>query len=328
MAVNSLVIHAQPLGSIDTNKADQTLTEFCQAIQDRHNRVTLIKQLLHMTSAVQLHRGMSMSLLAGSRLFAGDIQLLQSELEKRLTIIETFVGQRENLLNDQAKQNLQQAWLTIRNDWHDDTLIDNFELQSHFIDQLIYMIDEIAQQVAKPLSPPLQNEQSKVTNAESNFKIIELLHFLSPQLIQLIELLAKIRGLATHSASLGRTDYVQDRKLRYLVQCAKENNERTRHQAKRLSNMWGSVMPCLNDIATAEMKVLFLFNTVEADILSGTKIDVESHHLFKIASEIIDIYFNVADKGWDLIRSQFDDDMEAWIRSGSSGSGSPTQSPS
>jgi len=110
-------------------------------------------------------------------------------------------------------------------------------------------------------------------------------------------------------------DYHQDRKLRYLVQCAKENNERSRHQAKRLSGLWGDQLPSLSDIATAEMKVLFLFNTVETDILSGNDMETESHQLFKLASEIIDTYFNVVDKGWDVIRAQVDRDVETKIRS-------------
>ncbi len=65
------------------------------------------------------------------------------------------------------------------------------------------------------------------------------------------------------------------------------------------------------------MKILFLFNTVEMDILSGNDIVVESHQLFKLASEIIDIYFQIIEDGWDVIRRQLDKDMESWIQTAS-----------
>lgn len=318
MSINSVVIHAQKQGSESLSDPQSEYEHFCQGIYQRHNIVTLVKQLHHMISAVQLHRGMSMSLLAGNTLFKSDIDRLQQELENRLTIIEVFVNQSEGLLSPSEKNKLQQAWLTIRHDWHDDTMLDNFELQSHFIEQLMAMIGNLAQRLAQPLP---RNEYTQTTETEktypSTFRTLELLNFLSPQFIQLVELLAKIRGLATHAASAGRIEYLQDRKLRYLVQCAKEHNERSRHQAKRLGNLWGNSMPSLNDIATSEMKVLFLFNTVETEILGGNEITMEGHQLFKLASEIIDTYFKILEDGWDLLRCQLDKDMEIWIRTAS-----------
>ena len=318
MSVNSMVIHAQKQGKASLNESQNEQQTFCKTIRQHHDIVTLVKQLHHMISAVQLHRGMSMSLLAGNSLFQADIDRLQSELENRLAIIEIFVQQSEGLLSEQDKEKLHQAWLTIRHDWHDDTLLDNFELQSHFIDQLIAMINGLAQRLIDPLPAHTAIQDSdKEKTYPSTFRVVELLNFLSPQFIQLIELLAKIRGLATHAASAGRVEYQQDRKLRYLVQCAKENNERSRHQAKRLNSLWMQELPSLNDIATSEMKVLFLFNTVEMDILSGNDIVMESHQLFKLASEVIDIYFKIIEDGWDIIRCQLDKDMETWVRTAS-----------
>ena len=318
MSVNSMFIHAQKQGNEAIDESKSEYVAFCQDIYHRHNVVTLIKQIHHMISAVQLHRGMSMSLLAGNTLFQADIERLQQELENRLAIIEVFVNQTEGILSSHDKEKLQQAWLTIRHDWHDDTLLDNFELQSHFIEQLMAMIGTLAQRLLEPLpnnGTGIEIEVEKVY--PSTFRTLELLNFLSPQFIQLIELLAKIRGLSTHAASAGRVEYMQDRKLRYLVQCAKEHNERSRHQAKRLGTLWGNQLSSLSDIATSEMKVLFLFNTVEMDILGGTEIAMESHQLFKLASEIIDTYFKILEDGWDVIRCQLDKDMEAWIRTAS-----------
>lgn len=286
---------------------------FCHEINRHHNIVTLIKQLHHMISVVQLHRGMSMSFLGGNTLFDSEIQRLQGQLEKRLLVLETFVAFVDDLVSGLDKRNLHQAWMTIRHDWEDDKLLDNFELHSHFIEQLLAMIGNLAIQLEQPLLFPLPAEQQEAPEYGSHptsFRLRELLNFISRQLPQMIEMLARMRGLASHAATVGQVEYVQDRKLRYLLQCAREQNEKLRHQSRRLGNIWDKQLPSLGDIASSEMKVLFLFGTVESDILGGQEIIMESHRLFKLATEIIDIYSGIAENGWDLVRRQLDNEME------------------
>ena len=84
MSVNSLVIRAQKQGN-DGIEPHTDHLDFCQVIYHRHNIITLVKQLHHMISAVQLHRGMSMSLLAGNNLFETDIDRLFTEQVRRDT---------------------------------------------------------------------------------------------------------------------------------------------------------------------------------------------------------------------------------------------------
>jgi len=302
----------------------------CEEINQRHNIITLIQQLHHMVGAVQLHRGMSMSLLGGNNLFETDIISLQRQLERRLGIIETYLEQSESLLPDRDKGNLQQAWLTIRHDWHDDEVLDNFELHSHFIEQLIAMTVGLASRLEAPLSTDgslmTKNTNGSKTNPDfleannypSAFRVIEMLNFISEQLPNMIEFLAKIRGLGSHAASIGKVEYLQDRRLRYFVQCAETQNEKLRHKAKRLNHIWKGAIPSLADITTMEMKVHFLFDTIKSDILSGHAIATEGHELFRNASEVINAYSKIVESGWDVIRRQLDSDMESWISNSTS----------
>ncbi|MGH1472544.1 MAG: lytic murein transglycosylase [Cellvibrionaceae bacterium] len=342
MSTKSSIIHA-PIKSKasndqshDTQASHQTSSEklICEEINQRHNIITLIQQLHHMISAVQLHRGMSMSLLGGNNVFENEIIQLQKQLERRLRIIETYLEQSKDLLIEQDRNNLHQAWLTIRHDWHDDEVLDNFELHSHFIEQLIAMIIGLTSQLESPLSideaqstdetqslsqnTDIDDQQNTHSYQDSSqyptaFRVIELLNFASEQLPNMIELLAKIRGLGSHAASAGKVEYLQDRRLRYLIQCAEAQNEKLRHKAKRLNTIWKGEIPTLNNIVTMEMKIHFLFNTIKTDILSGQTISMEGHELFKNASEIIDAYSKIIESGWDAVRRQLDSDMESWI---------------
>src|SRR5690606_19261770 len=122
------------------------------------------------------------------------------------------------------------------------------------------------------------------------FRQIELLHFATRQAPDMIEQVARIRGLATYAAAKKHCDYHHDRKLRYAISCARTANEKLRQQAARLEGIVGGEVHSLSMVKTYELKLMFLLNTVKMDILAGNTITAESRQLFGLATEIIDIY--------------------------------------
>lgn len=273
-----------------------------------------------MTKAVQRHRGMSMALLAGSNHFAGDFAVLQKQLERRLASLEVFAAQTGGLLGDRDKENLHSAWQTISADWQNDDVIDNFELHSHFVEQLQAMIVNLSRKLERPVSAAIAEAKDLDLPAEDAssypkmFKQIELLHFATRQAPEMVEQVARIRGLATYAAAKGECDYHHDRKLRYVISCARSSNEKLRHQADRLEGILGNSLSSLSLVKTYELKLMFLLNTVEMDILSGTTITTTSHQLFKLATEIIDVYLKVVDDSIELINRWHEQDLEVWLQ--------------
>lgn len=292
---------------------------FCRIYRQRQDALSLIKQLTQMTKAVQRHRGMSMALLAGSNLFKGDFSILQKQVERRLASLEVFAAQTDGLLEKRDKDNLHSAWHTIRVDWQDDDVIDNFELHSHFIEQLQAMVGHLARMVERPVSVVVA-EKSGIELPEEDggsypvmFKQIELLNFATRQVPEMVEQVARIRGLATYAAAKGHCDYHHDRKLRYSMTCARTANEKLRHQAERLEGILAGALGSLSLVKTYELKLMFLLNTVEVDILSGTTIATNSHQLFKLATEIIDVYLKVVDEAMDVMVRWHERDLESWL---------------
>ena len=87
-------------------------------------------------------------------------------------------------------------------------------------------------------------------------------------------------------------------------------HEKLRQQAERMAGILGNKLPSLSFIKTYELKLMFLLNTVEMDVLAGTAITSSSHQLFKLATEIIDVYLKVAEEGFDLIAKWHDQDSK------------------
>lgn len=315
-----MIEHARSIKAPKSNLDVKHFELFCATYRQRQDALSLIKQLNQMAKAVQRHRGMSMALLAGSSVFRGDFDILQHQLERRLISLEVFAAQTGGVLAPRDKENLHSAWHTIRVDWQDDDVIDNFELHSHFIEQLQAMISNLARAMERPVSVVVAEQVGiELPSEDENghpkmFKQIELLNFATRQVPVMVEEVARIRGLATYAAAKGECDYHHDRKLRYAISCARAFNEKLRHQAERLESILGGAPSSLSMIKTYELKLMFLLSTVEMDILSGTEIAANSHNLFKLATEIIDVYLKVVDESMDLVGAWHEQDLESWLR--------------
>lgn len=291
---------------------------FCQQFRSQRDAIVLLRQLHHMSKAVQRHRGMSMALLAGNKMFEGDFSVLQRQVERRLATLEIFAAAGGDLLSSRDQQNLHNAWHTISADWQDDDVIDNFELHSHFIEQLHGMIGELAKKVERPVSAAMvEDHGAEVAHFENAypkaFKQIELLNFIAKQTPEMVEQMARMRGLATYAAAKGECEYTLDRKLRFALQCVRTQHEKLRMAAERMQTILDGELASLAYIKTYELKLMFLLNTVEMDVLSGAEITSSSHQLFKLATEIIDVYLKVAEDGFDVIAKWHDEDLETWL---------------
>ncbi|TVZ40797.1 hypothetical protein P886_0128 [Alteromonadaceae bacterium 2753L.S.0a.02] len=295
---------------------EESFIQFCLAFRQREDVLNLIHQINQLIKAVQKHRGLSMGLLAGEESFLAQFQVLQSQLTKRLASLECYAQTTGNLLSPREKENLHLAWTTISYNWEDDQLSDNFELHSHFIEQLQGMLVSLARQLEAPLVPQMLENSDAVREANYPhlFKKIEVLNFVARQLPDMIEQIAKVRGLSVYAASLGSVDFYNDRKLRFLLKYAREQSDKLRHQAERINELLDNTFSSANDLKNLELKLLYLLNTVEQDVLSGREINTSSQQFFTLATEIIDVYWAVVNDGLARLRSWHLDDMEAWLK--------------
>lgn len=292
---------------------DQHCQDFYGLYRKREDAITLISQLNGLIIAVQKHRGISMGLIGGNNVFEGNFSVLQAQFERRLATLEVF-AKDSKLLTQKDKQNLHQAWTTISDDWQEDDINVNFELHSHFIEQLLAMVWQLAQTLERQMELLPNSEEPQATiAAERAEKRKQVLLFASKNLPQIIELVGKVRGLSTYSAAAGEVSDVHGTKLRFLLQCIRKDSALLRKQAQSLDKKVGGVLTALTGFKDIELNLNYFLNTVEKDLLSASASKANSSELFALATKLIDNFWVVVNQGLSLFRQWQGEDMELWL---------------
>lgn len=307
-----------------TDTQDMNIEELaaaCDSYSERILALSLIKQISHLCRAIQRHRGLGMSLIAGYQEFETDFLTLQHQVSRRMRALQLFSQQSKNLLTGGQLEKLLAAWSTIERDWQNDSVMENFEYHSHFIEQLLQLMMTLARLLERPVVSGFPQDansdvQTAIENKRQQFNLVGLLVFVCNQLPNLVEQVAKIRGLSTLSATRGKLGGLEDSKLRYFIQNARVQHEKVRNQSDRLLEQTKDDMRSLPMIKAYEFKLMFLINTVEKEILEPQVITMDSRQVFNLATEIIDVYLKVVDEGISLLQRRQEDSLEDWFLQG------------
>lgn len=298
------------LGDLDV-KQMQRVTE---AYKQRHSVLTLVRLLNHLVSAIQKHRGVSLAQLAGDGLFNDDVSTVQREINKRLWVMQHSCDHFHELVPENVQINLQQSWATVHQNWEGDEILENFEYHSFLIDQLFQLSTGLTRQLAEPLALSCNLPEGAMprTNSPMNQWILSLV---SRGIPQLIEHLAKIRGIATHSAVVGGCEAEEEKKLRYWIQCAEQENQALMNQIDTMEKSVRDHWHSLGELKGFEFKLAFFLNTVSRDIIHGDCKRTEARTLFSLGSDLIGAYVEAVDGGITLMQSALESELEAWLQS-------------
>ncbi len=303
-----------------TDKINTLDAMFTSMFRQRHDALLLIKQLIQMIKSVQRHRAMSMGLLGGNSYFRDDLSKMQYQLANRFQLFVAFASPMKEFLSTRDHENLRNAWLTISHDWQQDSVIDNYELHCHLIENLLTLVARLAKHLEEPMSilmaaeaKPISKDGAQTINP-NRLKQLEVLHFSTRLMPAVAEQIGRIRALATYVAALGYCDTDYASKLRYVIQCTKVNNEKLRHQAKRMESILNKDSPLLSPLKSYEIKLTFLLNMIEQDILKDDGITTaDSNRLYEITTNIIDMYLHIVDEGVLLLEHWHQDEIENWL---------------
>ncbi len=304
-------MHNQNFSAPPRHMSADPFVGICELYFQRLDALSLVQQLVQILKAVQKHRGMSMGSLGGSPAFQADIQKLQQQLERHFQMLAVFSHRSGKLISPQQQENLSSAWVTISHDWHEDSVILNYELHCHLIEQLLTMIAGLGKQLETPLTlPPNSSDEFP----SQRFNYLEMLHFSTRLMPEVAEQIGRIRALATYVSASHLCDQDFRTKLGYLIQCTRVNNEKLRHHIKRVENKPDAELALLGQLKSYEVKLAFLLSMVESDIL-GDKVQADSRRLFDLATDIIDLYLRAVIEGTQVLQKWLEADMQSLIQS-------------
>lgn len=275
--------------------------------------LTIIRLLNPVIIACQKYRGANTALLDGNNDYSGKVDALINEINRRFVTLKILNHDYSGLIPANEIEQLELEWHTVRT-WSGENTLELFKLNSHFIEQQIRILSSVATKANSFSLLPVtirnmsSNNNLNVQNPDDKL----LIQFVIREIPELIENIAKIRGLATHAAILGYCDGEHHSWLEYLLNTLNQKKEKFRTISESLQyNMLGE-LPALLDMQIQDVKIVQLVQIVNQYILRNDRIQFDNHAIFDMASGIIESHSTVFNQGLGFIRRKIDRALDEW----------------
>lgn len=259
------------------------------------NALILTRHLALLMIEAQRHRGASMGVLAGNREFRSRVSQSQAVIQRYLAVVEQLNVQGGELIQPQQWLGIKRDWRALTDQWQSDAVMTNFEFHNHFIDSLLRLIWEIV------------SEARLVDAGGPDEGIARMVQNITLKLMpELLEDIARVRGLATHVCSLGGSQPEFDSRLVSLMHALSMNKEKLRIVSRALQHDTLRAVPTLPEILLHDHKLDQLQQTVNTRVNGATRIQVNSAELFEFATDVIDTYAQVIHDGVTFFRRRIE----------------------
>ena len=268
-------------------------------------RHDLLVTILILSRFIQRHRGATLALLGGDKSFRSQILTLQHQINSQIDFMECQNRAAQESISHGDWSQLTLGWLTIIKDWENDAIHHSFEFHSHLLELIVRVTRQLSESCLYqlPFSPMPEALQARVDKS-----------FLQPmqnlnqtcvvELYELVEYLARIRGMGTHMAATGHGDTDFDARVSFWLQEFRYRKDRFDQSLQVLPSSYLPFLPALRALPNLNMKLNYFINLLGHEMSAQRSIKVPSHKLFLMGTEIIDGYLNVMDQANSVIREQ------------------------
>jgi hypothetical protein len=270
--------------------------------------ITVIRQLISLITVAQQHRGTNLALLEGDRSFADKAADLQTEIDYRLATLQILNQELSTPILPQIIKTLLQEWETVRN-WSGAAALENFNLHSNFIEKQMELMSSLAEKTHGFALAYSSGPSSQSDSSSSDTMLVEFILVETPEFM---ELLARMRGLATHACVIGACDSEHTALLDYLLKQLNLKKERFRVLSKLLQKYSLHDVPALVDLQIQDVRIVQLIQLVENKILHQDKIELDSHLIFRMATNIVNSQKEVVRQGLDFIQNKIHRQLADW----------------
>lgn len=267
--------------------------------QLRLKALDLVRALYEQVRVIQQHRAATNAALAGNPFFESKTRVLAREVNHRFKELNAVIETMPELYNGLTWTDVNNAWQTVHLQWRQDEIIENFELHSHLVKQILNYIVEIGHKAEDLIVTSFHNQA--------------LSHYVFEDLPWFVELLGQIRALATSAAVVGVLDKPSEMRLRFLLGQLKKQQTTVKEQAQKFSQEVIEITLSLIDALLCEPKLERLYGIINHDVLSGRSIVTSADEIFTLSTSIIDAHYNVMNEGLRLLRLSMDKRIQAWV---------------
>lgn len=293
---------------IDTMNAQSNTPLAIKLYQGHALRIAQLDSLvtiLVLSRFIQRHRGATLAMLGGDKSFRSQVVTLQQQINTQLEFLDCQNKAANLSIGEGDWKQLTLGWLTITKDWENDAIHHSFEFHSH----LLELILRVARQLSEAIlyQPPLQDMPEALRNrVEKSY--LQPLQSLNQtcviELYELVEYLARIRGMGTHMAAVGHADNDFDARVAFWLQEFRYRKDRFDQNLQVLPSAYLPFLPALRALPNLNMKLNYFINLLGHEMTAQRSIKIPSHKLFLMGTEIIDGYLNVKDQANSVIREQ------------------------
>jgi len=267
--------------------------------QLRLKALDFIKALFEQVRVVQQHRAATNGALAGNPFFESKTRILAREVNSRFKELELQLHQTHEIFDIRQWSEIRNAWQTVHLQWRQDEVLENFELHSHLVKQMLRYIAGIGGKAEGLI--------------QTNFQHQALGVYVFDELPCFIELVGQVRALGTSACAIGAMDAGSEMRLRFLMGQMNKQMVKIKAQAQCLSKEALEITTSLINALLCEPKLERLLSMVQQDLLSGKEIATPADDLFTLSTSIIDAHYNVMSEGLRLLRLNMDKRMQAWV---------------
>ena len=237
------------------------------------NTLMLVRHVALLMIEVQKHRGASMAVLAGNQEFATRVEHSQCVIQRYIEVIQQLNLQAGQPIARDKWQSIKHDWQALIAHWQNDPVMANFEFHNHLIDCMVKLIWELISQCR--FSCDAQSDSSVADEMSQVLLTITLK--LMPELL---ENMARVRGLAAHVCSLGASSAEFDSRFVALLHDLNMNKEKMRVISRALQHDTLRAVPSLAEILLHDHKLDHLKQMVSTKIIGAADITVRSEELF------------------------------------------------
>jgi hypothetical protein len=267
--------------------------------QLRLKALDLVKAMFDQVRVVQQHRAATNGALAGNPFFESKTRVLAREVNARFKELERQLNLTHDLFDVPLWRDIRSAWQTVHLQWRQDEVIENFELHSHLVKQMLHYVAKVGCQAEDLI--------------QTNFQHKALSLYVFEVLPCFIELVGQIRALGTSACVIGKMDAGSEMRLTFLMSQLHKHKGIVKKQAKGLSQEALEITSSLIEALLCEPKLERLSQMVEQDLLSNETIKTSADEVFSLSTAVIDAHFNVMIEGLRLLRLNMDKRMQAWV---------------